>query len=272
MAGLSLNSELLQRTLSGVVIAAGVIAGIYLGEWAWICVTSILALFSLAEYYRLLGKRMRLSRGVGYICALAVLLASAEGVRPVSIVLILSLSAYVIFAIEMLRRQLTGQSHAVHNVGGTLSGVLAIVVPWTCILLLRYLPTGTLILFTLFACTWGCDVTAYIVGRAWGRNKLCELISPNKTWEGFIGGAMGSMLINALVIYFMEQPPHPLFLIGLICAVAGQLGDLAESLLKRELGEKDSGQLIPGHGGVLDRFDSILINGLLTYLLFGVAM
>ncbi len=83
---------------------------------------------------------------------------------------------------------------------------------------------------------------------------------------------MGSMLTNAMVIYFLEQPPYPLFVIGMICAIAGQMGDLAESLLKRELGEKDSGQLIPGHGGVLDRFDSILINGLLTYLIFGVAM
>ena len=76
----------------------------------------------------------------------------------------------------------------------------------------------------------------------------------------------------AIVIYVLEQPPYPLFLIGLVCGLAGQMGDLAESLLKRELDEKDSGRLIPGHGGVLDRFDSILINGLLTYLLFGIVL
>ena len=76
----------------------------------------------------------------------------------------------------------------------------------------------------------------------------------------------------AIVIYVLEQPPYPLFLIGLVCGLAGQMGDLAESLLKRELGEKDSGRLIPGHGGALDRFDSILINGLLTYLLFGIVL
>ena len=70
----------------------------------------------------------------------------------------------------------------------------------------------------------------------------------------------------------MEQPPYPLFIIGVICGIAGQLGDLAESLVKRELGEKDSGALIPGHGGVLDRFDSILLNGLLTYLVFGLLL
>ena len=83
---------------------------------------------------------------------------------------------------------------------------------------------------------------------------------------------MGSLLTCALVIFLMEQPPYPLFIIGVICGIAGQLGDLAESLVKRELGEKDSGALIPGHGGVLDRFDSILLNGLLTYLVFGLLL
>ena len=272
MAGLRPSGELQLRTVSGLVIAAGVIAGIYFGGWAWLGISLALALLSLGEYYRMLSKRMKLSRGIGYICALAVMLSSAEGVQPVSITMTLSLSAYVIFMIEMMRRQATGQSFAVNNVGGTLSGVVFIVVPWTCIVLLRRLPTGSLVLFTLFACTWGCDVMAYLIGARWGRNRLCEHVSPKKTWEGFIGGFLGSFLMAAIVIYVLEQPPYPLFLIGLVCGLAGQMGDLAESLIKRELDEKDSGRLIPGHGGVLDRFDSILINGLLTYLLFGIVL
>ncbi|NLL36443.1 MAG: phosphatidate cytidylyltransferase, partial [Fretibacterium sp.] len=184
----------------------------------------------------------------------------------------LSLAAYAIFMIEIVRRQASGRSSAVLNVGGVLSGILFIVVPWTCILLLRNLPTGLLILLSLFACTWACDVMAYLVGRRWGRERLCDAISPKKTWEGFIGGFIGSILMIALIVFFLEQPPYPLFLISLICGIAGQLGDLAESLVKREMGEKDSGNLIPGHGGVLDRFDSILLNGLLTYFLFGVIL
>ena len=268
MAGSGPERELWLRMVSSVIIAAVTIGAIYIGGWAWTCVVAILALVSLSEYYHMLSKRTRLSRGIGYLCSLAVLLASAAGASYISIILTLSLSVYAIFIIEIVRRQSTAQSYAVNNVGGTLSGVLFIVVPWTCILLLRRLPTGTLILFTLFACTWGCDVMAYAVGKMWGRNKLCDLVSPNKTWEGFIAGFLGSMLTNAAVIYLLEQPPYPLILIGFVCGIAGQLGDLSESLVKRELGEKDSGQLIPGHGGVLDRFDSILIDGLLTYLLF----
>ena len=270
MADSASRRNFVQRTLSGIVLVAGVLGGIYKGGNVWVIVVALLALLSLAEFYRLLSGPFRVSRGVGYLCALLVVFSSAEGVRPVSIALILSLTVYVIFMIEIVRRQLFGVSFAVWNVGGTLSGVLFIVVPWTCIILLRNLPTGGLILVTLFACTWGCDVAAYLVGSQWGRRKLCESVSPKKTWEGFWGGLMGSVLTCAVMVYAFEQPPFPLFWISLICGIPGQLGDLAESLIKREMGVKDSGRLIPGHGGVLDRFDSILINGLLTYLVFGV--
>jgi phosphatidate cytidylyltransferase len=258
--------------LSGTAVVVGILGGIQQGDWLWVLLVASLALLSLSEYYRLLSARFRVSRGVGYLSALAVLFAFAEDVNPVSVVLILSLTVYAIFMIEIARRQSKGLSHAIENAGGVLSGLLFIVVPWACLLLLEGLPMGRLLLVSLFACTWSCDVAAYIVGSRWGRTALCETISPNKTWEGFIGGALGSFLMIGLILFYREQPPFPLFLIGAICALAGQLGDLAESLVKRETGAKDAGKLIPGHGGVLDRFDSILINGLLTYLLFGIVL
>lgn len=267
-----LKRNIVQRALSGSIVVAGVLGGVLEGGWIWVLVVSMLAILSLAEYYRLLATQVRLSRGIGYLAALAVLLSSAEGLRPVSIALILSLTVYVILMIEIIRRQLTGNSFAIGNAGGTLSGLLFIVVPWTCMILLRNLPTGKLFVFSLFACTWSCDVAAYLVGSRWGRIKLCENISPKKTWEGFIGGLMGSVMMIALIVFLGEHPPFPLFLMGIICGTAGQLGDLAESLLKRETGAKDAGKLIPGHGGVLDRFDSILLNGLLSYLVFGVVL
>jgi phosphatidate cytidylyltransferase len=264
------QKNIVLRLLSGIVVVGGILGGIWQGGWVWILVVTVLALLSLSEYYRLLSRQFRVSRGVGYIAALAVILSSAEGVRPVSIALILSLTVYAILMIEIVRRQVLGVSHAVGNAGASLSGILFIVVPWTCLILLHNLPTGRLILVSLFACTWSCDVTAYLVGSLWGKAPLCANVSPGKTWEGFIGGALGSILMSALIIFYQQQPPFPLFIIGLICSFAGQFGDLAESLIKRETGAKDAGRLIPGHGGVLDRFDSILLNGLLTYLLFGV--
>ena len=265
--------EITLRTASGAVVVLSIVGGIRQGGWLWVSVVTVLALLSLSEYYRLLlSAQVRVSRGVGYISALAVIFSSTEGVRPVSIAMILSLTVYAVLMIEIFRRQMWGASFAIANTGGTLSGVLFIVVPWTCLILLYNMPTGQLFLIALFACTWSCDVTAYLVGSRWGRLRLCENISPNKTWEGFVGGAVGSFLMIALILFFLEQPPFPLVLIGLICGFAGQFGDLAESLIKRETGVKNAGKLIPGHGGVLDRFDSILINGLLTYLLFGVIL
>lgn len=89
-----------------------------------------------------------------------------------------------------------------------------------------------------------------------------------KTWEGFFSGLLGSILCATFIAYALALPPFPLVLMGTLVGIAGQLGDLSESLLKRETGVKDSGHLIPGHGGLLDRFDSIILSGTLFYLLF----
>jgi phosphatidate cytidylyltransferase len=123
---------------------------------------------------------------------------------------------------------------------------------------------------TLFLCTWSCDVAAFLTGKRFGANLLCESVSPKKTWEGFGGGVAGSLACSALLALLFRFPPLPMLLLGLLCGVAGQLGDLGESILKREAGVKDSGSLIPGHGGFLDRFDSILINASLAFLIFEV--
>jgi phosphatidate cytidylyltransferase len=95
-------------------------------------------------------------------------------------------------------------------------------------------------------------------------------VSAKKTWEGFGGGVLGSVFASSLVALIFEFPPLPLLLLGLLCGFAGQLGDLGESVLKREAGVKDSGSLIPGHGGFLDRFDSILVNSSLAFIIFEV--
>lgn len=280
MADSKQGNELRLRIFSSFFIVLIIIGGIYMGGYVWAGIASALCLESMREYYRMLSKNAKLSRGIGYICSLVVLFSSFEGLRPVTMAVTMSLSTFGIFLIEIMRRQMTGHSDAVRNVGGTLSGVLFIAVPWTCLILLRGMPIGVLMLVTLFACTWGCDVGAFIAGKRWGQspskkgreNWLCREVSPNKTWEGFIGGMVGSMLVNAALIYLLEQPPYPLFVIGVICGIAGQLGDLAESLVKRETGTKDAGSLIPGHGGAFDRFDSILLNALITYTIFGLVM
>lgn len=276
MAGLRADTELRLRTLSSVAIVLVILWGINTGGMAWTVIAGIIALSSLGEYYRLVSKLRgaRLSPGMGYIFSLVFLIAAVrENPQPIVLGMILALCVFAVMTVEIFRRQMTrGTSHAILNSGAVISGVLYITVPWTCMVMLRSYAFGRQVLDTLFFCTWGCDVGAYIGGKMFGTTKLCEHVSPGKTLQGFIAGIIGSLLANAGAIYFFSLPSYPLILIGFICGIFGQLGDLAESLIKREAGEKDSGHVIPGHGGMLDRFDSILFNGLLTYLILRIIL
>ncbi len=124
------------------------------------------------------------------------------------------------------------------------------------------------VFFTLFA-TFASDTAAFLVGRTWGRRRLALRISPSKTWEGAAAGVFGAILVSLL---FVLRTPLSLTLgwgqaavLGLFVSLFGQLGDLAESLFKRNMGVKDSGKLLPGHGGVLDRTDSVVFAGVVVY-------
>lgn len=131
------------------------------------------------------------------------------------------------------------------------------------------IPPGTAwIIFTL-AITFLNDTFAYFVGRAFGRTKLAPILSPKKSWEGAIGGLLASLLTAVLCVPMLGLPIQPAYaaLIGGLAGVAGPAGDLAESLIKRQVGIKDSGSLIPGHGGMLDRIDSLIFVAPMVYYL-----
>lgn len=129
------------------------------------------------------------------------------------------------------------------------------------------IPPGTAWICFSLAITWLQDTAAYFVGRRFGKRSFAPILSPKKTWEGAFGGFLASVL-TALIAVPILGLPVSLFaaaLIGAVAGIAGPLGDLAESLIKRQIGIKDSGQLIPGHGGILDRIDSLLFTGPLIY-------
>jgi len=140
------------------------------------------------------------------------------------------------------------------------------------------IPSGGLLLLLPLFTTWASDIGAYAVGRTFGRHKLIPSVSPGKTVEGAIGGVLASMLVAWLYVAFALAPathlgftwrPFGALFFGALVSVAAQLGDLAESLLKREAGVKDSSTLIPGHGGVLDRCDSLLFVLPVSYIVMG---
>ena len=131
---------------------------------------------------------------------------------------------------------------------------------------------GRNFVFLALFTTFGSDTAAYFIGRALGKHKLAPQISPGKTWEGAIAGLFGAVIISLL--FTLNTPLQlPLsygqaILLGVLISIFGQLGDLAESLLKRNSGVKDSGSLMPGHGGLLDRMDSVVFAGVVVYLYY----
>ena len=138
---------------------------------------------------------------------------------------------------------------------------------------------GTALVFLPLILTWAQDTGAYAVGRTMGRRKLIPKVSPGKTVEGAIGGILVTVLVCWLYVRFALIPygqlalsPAGIIVFGVIISIAAQVGDLAESLLKREAGVKDSSHIIPGHGGVLDRFDSLLFVLPVAYLLLGAML
>jgi phosphatidate cytidylyltransferase len=143
------------------------------------------------------------------------------------------------------------------------------------------LPSGGLLLLLPLLTTWASDIGAYAFGRVFGRNKLIPSISPGKTVEGAIGGLVASMVLSWAFVQFVLRPtahlgfkwyPVGALVFGAIVSVAAQLGDLAESLLKREAGVKDSSNLLPGHGGILDRCDSLFFVLPVCYVVFGTLL
>ncbi len=138
-------------------------------------------------------------------------------------------------------------------------GIIYIGVGFGALASLRLSDSFTLILLA-FIIVWLTDSAAYFVGSAIGKHKMAPVISPNKSWEGFLGGLIAALIVAGIyMIIVLDMPLYQAFLLAIFFSVLGQLGDLAESAIKRYCGVKDSGSLIPGHGGVFDRFDSVIL-------------
>ena len=173
----------------------------------------------------------------------------------------------------LLRRQ---KEEAFIDWAWTMAGILYVGWLLSYLVALRGLDDGINWVFLALFATFGSDTTAFFIGRALGRHRLAPSISPGKTWEGTIGGIFGAIIVSLLfTLPTLFTLPNPLYLqdfsywqailLGLLVSIFGQLGDLVESLLKRNMRVKDSGKLLPGHGGFLDRIDSIVFAGIVVY-------
>jgi len=147
----------------------------------------------------------------------------------------------------------------------TLGGILYLGWLLSYFVALRGLEDGrNWVFFALFT-TFASDTAAFFIGRAWGRHKLAPRISPGKTWEGTVAGVFGAIIVSLLFTLLIPLGYWQAIVLGIIVSIFGQLSDLVESLFKRNMGVKDSSHLIPGHGGFLDRIDSVVFTGVVVY-------
>ena len=270
------RSDLPTRFAAGVVMIAVAVAATALGGWWFRGLAAAAAAIMLVEWADM-HKVPRLWGWTGAILLAALLLGASAYLYPVGgadwiqdevtgdliayfDTQTLSPNWIAFGAVALLALLLGGVSRRLAMIGGTLYvGIPAfalISLGWVLITLV----------FWVFVVTWATDILAYFAGRAIGGPKLAPRVSPNKTWAGLIGGMTGAALAGWLVARYFEMEPLFYWLGGPMGAVA-QAGDLYESWVKRRAGVKDSGTLLPGHGGVLDRLDGMLAVAFLTTVL-----
>jgi phosphatidate cytidylyltransferase len=266
-------SPLLSRVLVVVVLLPLVIGLVYLGGWWLFGLALAGGLLALHELYVMVRDLRPLVLG-GYLGFVATLLGLQLGGLEWMLggLLVTFVFAFVVYGLGGVRQSATS------SFGVTLLGVVWVGAGLGCLLLIRDIPdfgfwAVMAVLFTVFA----ADTGAFFVGRTFGRHRLAPAISPAKSWEGFAGGVAAAVGMAFVILYkdrddFLSIPQS--LLLGLVIAFAAVLGDLFESAIKRDLEVKDSGRVLGGHGGVLDRLDSLLWAGPAAYftiLAFGNA-
>ena len=246
--------ELLTRILIAVPAAAVVVGFIDVGGLAFALFMIAVGWGCMHELYRIMA-RWRPVAAVGFVAVAAMVLAARHGGER-DIVLVLAATVPVLFLVVAAR----GEGHHSVAIAGTLLGVIWIGVAVTLAVLLRELPNGKGILIDVLLGTFLGDTAAYLGGRMFGRRLLAPRISPNKTVEGLIIGTLAAVVAVLLAALFQStwlSQGHAL-LLGVTVAVFAPLGDLFESVIKRDAGTKDTGTIFGPHGGILDRGDAAL--------------
>ncbi len=263
MNALAKSTSLTQRVAGGVVVAIPTAIAVALGDPVFTVFVAIVLGVSAVELNALLC-------AIGYQASIRVTLLTAlatfAGVRFPEIPLLLPvLSIALMGSFAMQLRHASAREHDIGDWAVAFAGGLYL--GWTCghlaeLLVLRH---GLWWLVLTVGCTWATDSAAYLVGRALGRHKLAPLISPNKTWEGYFAGLLCGMLAGAAIGALSPLTWPAAAVAGALIGALSVFGDLIESMIKRQAHAKDSGHLIPGHGGVLDRIDSLLWSGVMVF-------
>lgn len=280
------------RTLSGAVLIAIVAGAALLSPYSFAALLVVICVGGMHEFYKLAErtcakpqKRLGIAGG-GLAVAASFLLAGGFTGYPVGVVLGAGfILFFAVFAAELYRKT----ENPIVNIATTLTGMIYIALPLSMFFFLAMFPVNAAgisagqsigamhykpwLVLCYFFIVWANDIGAYLVGIAFGRHRLFERISPKKSWEGFFGGLIAAVGVGVLCGYLLGGDAackNMLFWGGLaaVAVVSGVLGDLVESMFKRSAGVKDSGAIMPGHGGFLDRFDALFYSIPFVFLYF----
>lgn len=257
------------RLISGIVLVLLAILFIHSGGAVLLAALLVISVIGMSELYNAVGSRTSILAFAGYAaCAAYYLILYLYGTRYLPLLM----NVFIVFLLAVF--VLLFPKYQASYVMLIFFGLFYVAFMLSYIYRLRILPDGRWFVWLTFFSSWGCDTCAYCTGVLFGKHKLAPKLSPKKSIEGSIGGIVGAALLGlifaAVINGIMGVLPGRLILYPLICgigAVISQIGDLAASGIKRNYNIKDYGRLIPGHGGILDRFDSVIFTAPIIYYL-----
>lgn len=266
--------ELMKRVSVAIVGIPLLVFLVIKGGWYFFGFIALISIGGQLEFYAMVKNKQALPQKViGILFTVIILLFVQLGTNTIFLISFISL-LILSLVFEMFRNK----GSALLNISATFAGVVYPGILLTILIQLRNniqwadISSNAGLILTIFVAVWACDSFAYFVGKPLGKHKLFERVSPKKSIEGGLGGVFGALLVFVTVHYtgWYYISLEMAIISGLIIGVFGQLGDLVESWFKRDAGVKDSSQIIPGHGGLLDRFDSLIFVSpffLILYLL-----
>lgn len=261
------------RLISAIVLLAFLLLVLIPGGNILLIATAILSFIGMMEFMRMVKIHKTPLAVIGYAAVFSLylihFLGETDKILPLLVFLILAVMAVYVVAFPKFKAE---------DIISLVFGFCYTALMISYIYQVRILEGGAFSIWLIFIAAWGSDVCAYCVGMLFGKHKAFPVLSPKKSWEGCIGGVIGAALIAALYCLVLNQwfqQNGSVFQYALVCgcgSVIAQIGDLAASALKRNHEIKDYGKLIPGHGGVLDRFDSVIFVAPIVYYLLQITV
>jgi len=264
MSAITKLSNLQQRIIAGLSGVAVMLIAITLNEWGFFIIFFIICLFTQWEFYKLVGldgnEPLKIFGTASGLIIYTLVFLTEKKIIPFNFFFLIPPVLSFVFFIKLYKKT---DKKPFTNIALTFLGIIYTAVPFSLNILVAFyrgkyswqIAIGCLLLL------WASDTGAYFAGKFFGKKQLFARVSPKKTWEGTLGGLSLSLIIASILsFYFKDLQNWQWYCVCLLIVVAGTYGDLVESLLKRSIEIKDSGSIIPGHGGFLDRFDGLLLS------------